>query len=194
MNGEASTPAQLAGMSKQALVVVAFPKNRSPSYSIALEFLSMASSKSDTAVGRTVIHVGVFDHSAQQAEAVMSLLNYLDEIKGVQIYAGGRLRPDPETVTMVLRCFIQAETASDRSAYCHEVIDDPFPVRPDLDISRFSLDGSKRYLFPCALLRRHGLGIDADHPASAPAQIQAGAVRLGCDWCPHFDENNFREL
>ncbi len=194
MEGEATTPARLAGLSDQALVVVAFPKNRSPSYSIALELLSMASTRTDAAIGRTVMHVGIFGRSAPQAEAVMSLLNYLDEIKGVQVYAGGRLRPDPETVTMVLRCYLQADTAADRSAYCHETIDDPFPVRPDLDISRFSLDGSKRYLFPCALLRRHGITIDADHPASAPAQIQAGAVRLGCDWCPHFDENNFREL
>lgn len=194
MEGETSTLAQLASMSKQALVVVAFPKNRSPSYPIVLELLSLADSRSDAAIGRTVMHVGAFGRSAVQAEGAMSLLNYLDEIKGVQIYAGGRLRPDAEAVATVLRCYLQAETAVDRAAYCHEIIDDPFPARPDLDISQFSLDGSKRYLFPCALLRRHGIAIDADHPASAPSQIQAGAVRLGCDWCPHFNENNFREL
>ena len=189
-----STPAQLAGMSEKALVVVAFPKNRSPSYPIALELLSIAASRNDSPIGSTVMHAGVFGPTAEQAEAAMSLLNYLDEIKGVQIYAGGRLRPDHEQVAMVLRCFIQAETAADRSAYCHEVIDDPFPVRPDLDISRFSLDGSRRYIFPCTLLRRNGAVIDADHPAPAAAQIQAAAVRTCCDCCPHFNENDFREL
>lgn len=184
--------AQLACMSERALIVVAFPKNRSPSYPIALELVSMARFRADTTIGRTVVHVGIFDRSAPQAEAAMSLLNYLDEIKGVQIYADGRLRPDPETVTMVLRCYLQAETAANRSAYCHETID--APVRPDLDISRFRLDDSRRYLFPCALLCRHGISIDADHPASAPDQIQAAAVRLGCDWCPNFDQDEFRKL
>ncbi len=174
--------------------MVAFPRNRSPSYAIAQHLVSQASGHQDVSVGKTVMQVGGFGRIAPQAEAAISLLDYLDEIKGVQVYAGGRLRPDHEAVAVVLRCFLNSETAADRAAYCHQVIDDPFPVRADLDIFRFSLDGSKRFLFPCSFLRRQGFELDMDHPATPAAQIQAGAVRAGCDWCPHFNQNDFKEI
>lgn len=184
----------LASLSEGWLLVVAFPRNRSPSYAIAKHLVSQASGHQDLSAGKTIMHVGTFGRSAPQAEAAISLLDYLDEIKGVQVYAGGRLRPDHEAVAVVLRCFLNSETAADRSAYCHQAIDDPFPVRADLDISRFSLDGARRYLFPCSFLLRHGFAIDGDHPSTPQTQIQAAGIRAGCDWCPMFNQNDFLKI
>lgn len=193
MKANGYDPASLSDSSTRALIVVAFAKNRSPSYPICTSLQETAESFWNIAAGRTTMHVAAFGRTARQAEAAIGLLGYLEDIKGVQAYGGGRLLLGLPEAKSVLRCFAEYSSSPDRAAHCHRVIEDPFPIRPDLEISHFSLDGAKRYLFPCAYLLRHGFAIDPGHPSPVAAQIMAGAVRVGCDWCPNFD-GRFIEL
>jgi len=50
-----------------------------------------------------------------------------------------------------------------------------------------------RYIFPCTFLF-HRFQFQKDHPASIEDQIQAGAVNIGCDWCPNFDPDKWKKI
>ncbi len=110
----------------------------------------------------------------------------------------------PYAVQQVLDCYLGASACRDRTAHCHRVIDDPydrqldpqeaFTIRvstgPEPPRQRVEID---RYLFPCSLLKDR-FRFQVDHPASPEDQIQAGAVRDSCDWCPYFDPRGYRRI
>ena len=97
-----------------------------------------------------------------------------------------------------------AQSCRDPTAHCHSVIDDPFseeieekglslsiqvverpPIKYEIEIKRFS--------FPCKFLL-HRFRFQKEHPATAQDQIQAAAVSQGCDWCPNFNPDNWKQV
>ena len=105
----------------------------------------------------------------------------------------------------MLDCYLEASACDDRSAHCEKVVDDPYDTQLDREAGGITIHlttGTElprkrveidRYLFPCSLLNDR-FRFQTDHPASPRDQIQAGAVKQGCDWCPHFDPDAYRKV
>lgn len=196
-------PSNLAEASIGHLLGVSFAKSSSPSYPLAVAVASEAANYEAAVIGGKPAHFAVFAKSRIEAGRARTLLHYVAGWKGVQIFAGGRLVQQVYQANQVLDCYLEACGSTDWQAHCFSVIDDPLVDLPDscgLYLT-ISLEKPKpkqaievdRYTFPCTLIRGE-LRVAKEHPASIHDQIQAEAVRSGCDWCPRFDAGNYRKV
>lgn len=181
------------------VVAVSFPKSRSAGYAAAVNIAQQASKYGETDVGGTLFHYAAFGRSREQVAMALAAARYLEGIKAVQFYAGGKLVLERMRIESVLTCYLEACACTDHLAHCNKVVAAPFSgagVDYDADVVNLDLGGmATGYLFPCVfLLRRGAPGLQRGHPSSPEDQIQAMAVRMGCDWCPNFKPGDFKRL
>ena len=184
--------------SLQHPLVVVFPKTRSASYSAAVNLAQQAAMYSETDVGGALFHVAGFGAEKEQAARALSLVRFMRSIKGFQIYAGGKLLQDWARVESVLSCYLEALACTDTRAHCMMVIHSDHlterfysssretSVSIDLDWMRNKDAAGGLMVFPCRYLKSRNFRYQVGHPSSPEDQVQAGAVREGCDWCPLF--------
>ncbi len=187
------------------LLVVSFPKSTSQLYPLAANIAEGATKHTTIEVDRKPVHLAAFGRSRDETARALALLRYVSGWKGTQIYAGGRLARSPQRAGEVLDCYLEASSCNDRTAHCHTVIDDPYNTEVDAEPGGFAIRLSAghdpprqrvevdRYLFPCSFAKS-GFRFQTDHPASPQDQIQAGAVRRGCEWCPFFDSDAYGKV
>ena len=194
-----ATAVDLVSDSLEHVVAVSFPKSRSAAYSAALNIAQQADKYGETEMHGTLFHYAAFGRSREQVARALAIARYLDGIKAVQFYAGGKLILERHRIESVLTCYLEACACTDHQAHCSKVISNPFQINStDNGIVSLDLDELRSpagYLFPCAfLLQWGGPGLNKAHPSSPEDQIQAMAVRKGCDWCPNLKPSDFKKL
>lgn len=184
--------------SLQHPLVVVFPKTRSASYAAAVVLAKQANLYTDTDAAGSLFHVAGFGAENEQAARALSLVRFMRSIKGFQIYAGGKLLQDWARVESVLECYLESAACTDRRAHCQMVIHTEhlieryYSSRPsgavslDLDWMKINEVDDGIVVFPCRYLLSRNFRFQTGHPSSFEDQMQAGAVREGCDWCPNF--------
>jgi hypothetical protein len=201
---------QLHDVTRQQNLVMLFPKNRSPSYPAMVMLAKQATSYGETEIDGTLYHFSGFDMSSGQVQIALSMLQYLSGIKGMQVYAKGKLCSDTNKVYQVLNCSLEASACDDSRAHCHVVKrqDEIFQGEPvktqgfgiSMSISELFGDAKSQeaapplYIFPCRFLLLYGFKIQRHHPSTEQNQIQAGAIQRGCDYCPHFNQNDLKQI
>lgn len=179
------------------VMAVSFPRSRSAGYAAAVNIAQHAEKYSEADMGGVLFHYAAFGRSREQVALALSVTRYLEGIKAVQFYAGGKLILERLRIDSVLTCFLEACACTDHLAHCNRVVASPFSgVISDNDVVDLDLAGvASGYVFPCAfLLQWGGPGLQRGHPATPEDQIQALAVRRGCDWCPNFKPGDFKKL
>ena len=183
----------------EQVVAVSFPKSRSAGYAAAVNIAQQADKYGEAIMNGTLFHYAAFGRSREQVALALAATRYLEGIKAVQFYAGGKLILERMRIESVLTCYLEACACNDHRAHCNIVVTNPFTGGfADNDVVSLDLDDLRApagYLFPCAfLLQWGGPGLQRGHPASPEDQIQAMAVRKGCDWCPNFRPGDFKKL
>lgn len=166
--------------SSEHLVAVLFIKSRSPSYPAALGVARGADSYKEAASGSSTAHLAQFCSDPEQLSRAASLIRYVGEWKGAQIFISGRLANGKfggaSNIEQVLRCYAEACACQDPRAHCmvvsdHLYIDDRRTHEP--------------VQVPCKhILRLFPMPLSAYHPSSNTDQLHARAVEAGCEWCP----------
>lgn len=196
---KAGTSVDLVSDSLDRVVAISFPKSRSAGYAAAVNVAQCADKYRESEVNGTLFHYAVFGRSREQVAFALSVVRYLEGVKAAQFYAGGKLILERPRIEAVLTCYLEACACNDYRAHCNKVVPIPFS-REAADDTAITLDlddirATSGYLFPCSFLLQWGApGLHSRHPASPTDQIQALAVRKGCDWCPNFKPDDFKKL
>ncbi|WP_407058828.1 hypothetical protein ACJBUE_12650 [Ralstonia syzygii subsp. celebesensis] len=176
---------------------VTFATSTSLLFPAALEIAAQAAEFTEEPVGKIKRYRAVFGRTPEQAELAVALLQHLDNIKGVLVHAGGRLGVNQDAVIATLGCFIASEAGGGIEAYCHRLVDAP-PARRETEqpIEIVPLDDRPppQVTYPCTKLLATGFMPQPERQVTAADQIQAEAVRIGCDWCPNFNPESWRKL
>ncbi len=194
---KAGTSVDLIRDSIEHVVAVSFPKSRSAGYAAAVNIAQQAEKYGEADMGGMLFHYAAFGRSREQVALALAVARYLEGIKAVQFYAGGKLIIERMRTESVLACYLEACACNDHLAHCNKVVTAPFSgAVVDNDLGDLDdLLTKAGYLFPCAFLLRWGApGLQRNHPASPEDQIQAMGVRMGCDWCPNFRPGDFKKL
>lgn len=200
--------------SEKYLLFVTFSQSPSKNYAMAINISLGALKYSEEILGNKRIHVVGFEKSRVGAARARALLDLVGDWKGVQIFAGGKVLQSIWGIKSVLECFASASACEDHKAHCHTVLEDPFIKVASGGMAEIIRSAVKRsiekklagedyvepiktsecYLFPCRLLQNRVREINPDHPSELKDQVQALAIREGCDWCPYFKAGDFRKL
>lgn len=200
-NSELSPTASfdLVGTSLKGGLSVCFPKSRKSTYATAVAICRGASSYCEADVEGTLMHFAHFAPDPLNMSKALALLNLMGGYKGLLIYSKGRAQEWAKAL-IVLRCYSESAACPDRRAHCSisvhkmsitkssEPLSSSLTVQITPNYAMAKAQGMD-YLFPCRLLAfNFGFKLQAGHPSSEADQIQAGAVREGCDWCPSFNK------
>lgn len=192
----------LIGDSITHLVVVSFAKTTSKNYSLAVNLAEGAAKYNLTKIGKTDTHLAAFSGNQEQAARAHTLLKFISGWKNTHIVAGGKMLQNHYSISQVLECYLEAAGCNDHRAHCHTIINDPYSEHPNAWGTSFTINVSlnpkpepepiyiDRYTFPCKNLF-HFFKFQTDHPSTPEDQIQAGAVKRGCDACPYFNPNDY---
>ncbi|MGA3081086.1 MAG: hypothetical protein ABSD44_06855 [Terracidiphilus sp.] len=194
--------------SLRSLLVIAFFKSRSLSYPFVVGIAQNAERYGIFPVNGKPMHVAVFGRTQADAGRASAVLQYTLGWKGVLLFARGKLIPNGWSILEVINCFNESCSCRDRRAHCHKIIDDPFVDSPRMTNMTISIRLSPedleakppfknkkeidRYIFPCKYLYPR-FSFQQGHPSTPQDQIQAGAVRQGCDLCPSFSPEEFKK-
>lgn len=169
-------------------IAVLFPKTRAAGYTAAVNLAMQGVKYGEGDVDGKLYHSAVFGKSKEQIGRALALYRHLSGVKSVQYFVGGQIITQTHRIQDVLSCLIDAEACNDHRAHCQKVITDPFSDNGE------SL-GFSNYLLPCTYLERFGRVIlSRKHPSSPTDQVQALAVKRGCEWCPNFNANDFKKI
>jgi hypothetical protein len=192
-----ASPVDLIRDSIEQVLAVSFPKSKAAGYAPALNLAQQADKYEEVELSGSLFHYAVFGRSKEQVGRALALTRYLQGVKATQFYARGQLILERNRIEDVLSCFMEANACNDHRAHCNKVITDPF-IRAEASGLSFDLGDMRptaSYLLPCAFLTRYGaVALHNKHPASPEDQLQARAVKLGCDWCPNFNQADFKKL
>lgn len=172
------------------LVAIAFEKNSSPNFNLVL---GMCQEASAYAV-QDSLHIAVF--SAAEAERALVVLNSAKAWRSLKVFLDGKLQFNAFTAVELLECYLSSQRCNDWRAHCFEVIAHP-RNQSDPRFQAWHMRSpvkSDRYVFPCKRLLRSNFKLDPSHPSSDADQVQAFAVKLGCESCPNFNPQNFRKV
>ena len=188
------------------LLTVSFSKNSSTVYPLAVNIAKGAARYAEANIGRKLVHFVAFSKTREDAGRAIALVNYVSSWKATQVFTGGKPVRNAWQVTSVLECYLEASASKDWTAHCHYIIDDPFIEEPEGQNSSLTWSLSEkpqapkqaleidRYVFPCKFLWEERFEFQIDHPAKPDDQIQAGAVKFGCNWCPNFESEAFKKI
>jgi len=189
------------------LLAISFSKSSSHNYPLAVELAKKSSKYQELNIGKHVLHSVAFAKRRDDAARALTIIQYISGWQSTTVYAGGKIIQDIFKVIRVLQCFLEATACNDWTAHCQTVINDPYsksphayassitlrlvmPGEPEPEKKEVEID---RYIFPCTYLHPY-FKFQIDHPAKPEDQIQAAAINLGCDWCPKFNQNNYRKI
>jgi len=194
------------------LLAMSFSKSTSTVYPIVVNIAQGAMAYDEIEAAKKTIHFVVFDKTEKDAGRALTILRYAEGWKGIQVFTNGIMAQSLWKVSEVLKCYLEACACNDWRAHCQEIIDDPYnnvlkKHHESIRSRRLSVDitykkgiqppkqGIKvaRYLFPCTYVHAN-FHFKTDHPSTPEDQIQAWAIHQGCDWCPHFDPANYKEV
>ena len=184
----------LAELSRQFTIAVTFPQSRAGAYPGAAAIAAGASFYRELTIDGKAFQCAAFGDTSAELLRAQALVSTLRGYKGLLIYAGGKLQ-DWARMLKVLDCYADASACKDPRAHCvvhvaKSSITERGSGSFDLDITPdFMAEKPKRdgYLFPCRLLAFNFMfKFQPRHPSSEADQIQAHAVREGCNWCPNF--------
>ena len=217
MRADASLPAKadastLVDWSSLGSLAVMFPKTRSAAYDAAVSAAQKADLYTEQQVGKSLFHLAGFGRAREQVSLALMVIRHMRGIKGFQACGRGAEVMDRFQIEKVLTCYIQAAGCADARAHCHVVVDERtlFAVGGGVCDSLYSTihvsigrSGTPKGLewvtsigqrtFPCRYLLTRNFRLQPDHPSSEADQIQAGAAREGCDWCPNFNQGRVEE-
>ncbi|CAH0447274.1 hypothetical protein LMG10661_03340 [Ralstonia syzygii subsp. syzygii] len=167
------------------MISVNFTTSPSHLFPVALEIATQADKFTEEPVGKIKRYRAEFGSTPEQAELAVTLLQHLDNLKGVLVRAGGRLVVDHDAVIATLGCFISAQAGGGVERYCHKTIEIADPEAEHRNMLEVGFVAPPRYKVSCAKLLQLGFMPDP-RGGSVDEQVQAEAVRSGCDWCPNF--------
>jgi|TARA_R100000049_G_C1956766_1_gene114019 hypothetical protein len=190
--------------SLQHMLVLVFPRSTSKNFPLVLNIAEGAEQYAVAEINGKPTYFVCFGANQSDAGRAIAILDYVRTWKGVQVFSRGKLLQNSYHVGQVLNCYLESQACRDYQAHCHKVIDDPFSEEVEdrgLSLSirfmdRLSLKHEVemgRYLFPCQFLF-HRFMFQKDHPSSPADQIQASAVKNGCDWCPNFEPDRWEKV
>ncbi|MEQ1663205.1 MAG: hypothetical protein ABL877_10975 [Thiobacillus sp.] len=176
-----------------------FPKSRGSGYDAAVNLARQAEHYGETTVGKTLFHCAAFGRTREQVARARLLIRNTRGANGLQVIARGRL-VDWAQVSRVLDCYLTAAALDDPRAHCVQMVaagmlersgELPSSITMSIDLSapRWFRSAPETVPFPCRYLLERQFRYQSGHPASRGAQLMAGAVREGCDWCPCFLKN-----
>jgi hypothetical protein len=200
----ALSPSQAAEWSLRGSLSTVFAKTRSSGYTNALAAAKRANHYSEGPADFKTLHIAGFGRSQQQLALALFVITHLRRSSALQVFGGGKLIQDKWRIAEVLECVVTASSCADTRAHCVVVVDEDrlgigampptsvtinFATQPEMP-DRFGLWRVGAREFPCRYLFEHGFRFQPSHPSSEAAQIQAAAVRAGCDWCPHLNRRS----
>lgn len=183
------------GFFADSLIGMIFPKTTALAYPAMLALADRAMRHTETTDAGKRYHLVAFAHGLESALDAVSLLEHARKLAGVQVFAKGRPCRDVERVIEVLQCYCNAETCASTAAWCRQVIRAPIRANTQLTAS-FEISPHHQHpkfpmwLFPCRFLNESAFTVDPRHPEPYENQIEAGAVKRGCNWCPLFSPGN----
>lgn len=186
-------------------LAVVFSQSSSPNYLLAVETAQKAHKYHERIEPKkTRTHLAVFSSDRVQLSRALHLLGYVKGLKSTRLFAGGKMLPNAHVIEEVLSCYLTALRCNNWRAHCHKVVSEPWVKLPSSSKELMSMEwvkpppAVKSYLVPCALVAAFGGSQVALEKTSFAAtkqeKIQAIGVRRGCDWCPNFRPNEFKEL
>lgn len=195
----------LVQWSLSGLLAIVFPKSRSTAFPAALALAERADLYEVQQAGKAVYHVAGFGRSEGQAARALEMMRLLRGLKGVQVFVRGALSADPWRLQRTLECYLASCGSADPRAHCVVMVSDD-ELRHGLPSSVSLRDMGGRQPppglewvkhigmrpFPCRMVKEYGFRLQPGHPASEADQIQAAAVRVGCNWCPNFNQGKER--
>lgn len=192
------------GASLRYMLVLVFPKSTSKYFPLVLNIAEGAERYAVADISGKPTYFVCFGANQADAGRAVAILDYVRTWKGVQIFSRGKLLQNSYHVAQVINCYLESQSCRDYQAHCHSVIDDPYSE--DLEHQGLSLSirlvdkptlkqevEVDRYLFPCNFLKSR-FRFQKDHPSSSADQIQASAVKNGCDWCPNFEPDKWEKV
>lgn len=180
-----SSSFDLAHKSLSHVLAVMFPKSKAQAYEAVVALCKGADFYAEVTLSGTLYHCAAFGKTLEQVTRAASVVSDCNPIRGTRFFAKGFPILDGYRLYDSLKCYIQSQSCRDQRAYCNRIVSNLFEE---------SHTSSEKYLFPCSLLvdRQARLDLSHRHPASIPDQIEAMAVRLGCDWCPNLRPGDFK--
>jgi hypothetical protein len=178
-------------------ITVLFPKSKGITYDAAVNFAKQAQRYDEGVIGGTIYHFTAFGKEPHQIGLAISLLHALKDKKGVQALSKGKQIRNPYTAIAVLECYLTSTTLKDKRAHCVVIVNkkdiyDHYVQREvifgiEFEVSGFATESNPETVaFPCRYLKLYGFKYQAEHPSSEEDQLEAGAARNSCDWCPNL--------
>lgn len=194
----------IIGQSFEAIMVMTFPKSRGSSYEAVANFAAQADQHECVPMDKAEYHIAAFGRTERQAALALAILMAYSSKNALQIISNGKFLPDHYKVQRALQCYIESCSCADHRAHCTEMVhrshlvlnnlsapfDKELEFTLEMDLSRKRDSGTDGDVvtFPCRFVRERGFKFQPRHPASDADQIQAFAVREGCNWCPNFEK------
>lgn len=185
-----------------SIMVLTFPKTRGASYEAVANFASQADRHECVPMDKTYYHIAAFGANEMQAALALAIIMNHTGKNALQIISNGKFLPDHYKVQRALQCYIESCSCADPKAHCVEIVHRSHLLRGNLSLPDsvgidLTLDfelprpkGGERpgdvIAFPCRFVRERGFKFQPQHPSTEADQIQAYAVREGCNWCPNF--------
>lgn len=174
-----------------------FPKSRAGAYAPAVAICKGMQTYAETDIDGKLMHFVYFAPEKEDMQKALALITTLSNYNGLLLYSRGRLL-EWGRAQRVLRCYSDSESCNDTRAHCIvNIYRGKVEGGPPSSSILFNVNSGYveepedkgSYLFPCRLLAlSFSFKFQPGHPSSEADQIQAGAVREGCDWCPNFQE------
>lgn len=148
--------------------------------------------------GKQINLVG-FNKTHKDISKFLTLQGLIYGWKGTRFFAGGRPLTNPYSCNGTLDCYLLSLSCQNYKAYCWEVVDHPFFKNDSFSngglVLTVSLNKKEEgfkikekppplLLRPCKRIETYRLS--KYHPSDIVDLIQAMAVELNVDWCPHF--------
>lgn len=191
------------------LLIIVFSKSSSKNFSLVLSAANGAKKLLKTNIGGLETYFVCFGKDRIDTERAITILDYVYNWKGIQVFSKGRLLKDLYRVKDVLNCYLNSIICRDYKAHCFTIIDDPFseikrgltltiPIKINIPTNKNipqlkKRNEIKRFSFPCTYVFPY-TRFQKDHPSKAEDQIQASAVAMCCDWCPNFNADNWQKV
>lgn len=188
-------------------LVCVFANSKSQNIAAALNIAQQAWQYSSISIGDNIFHIANFEKTAHQISLSIALYSLIHNWKGSQFFINGTPITDNGRMYAVLGCYSESLRCADYKAHCHIIVknlvinSEKQKKQTGFFISLFSnqtesdSDSENCWMHPCRYFGQGwGSQLDFRHPSSIEDQLQAQAIRNGCDWCPSFNASELKKL
>lgn len=199
---------------KGCIVFFAFPKSKSANFPIALSIAQAGAAYGEQNVNGRILYWTGFKNSIKDIEKAAELLRLAGSWVGSMAKINGCNITKPFNAYLTLSCYLKGVQSSNRFAYCHKIIEDPF--HPDYDVitqkiklkplfafdfshTKYVTEKARKHVFPCKKMLEsspfHQQFKFNQLPNVLPhEEIEAAAIEYGINICPFFAPKDFREI